>query len=255
MTSAALVFIATMGLALGSFLNVVIARLPTDWRLSALVWPASQCPHCQSTIGWLEKLPVLGWLICQGHCRACQQPIRLRYVLIEAGSALVAVLVINQFGLTPAGLSALVLSAWLIVLSGIDQDTLLLPDCLTLSGLWLGLLSATLYHHTTPIEAITGAALGYSVLAGLNAGYYWLTGREGMGGGDFKLLAMLGAWLGVSALPAILLLAAGGGTLWALGGMLWARRSRYAMMAFGPWLAAAGWITLIWGHEWQKIIG
>ena len=255
MSQAQLWLVAAVGLALGSFLNVAIVRLQTQPNLWRLAWPPSHCPNCQAAIIWRDKLPVLSWCLLKGRCRACQRRIRWRYPLVELGTGAVAVIIALAFGPTPAGLSALLLSAWLIILSGIDQDSYWLPDHLTLSGLWLGLLSATLYHHTTPVEAIIGAVLGYSVLASLNAGYRQLCGRDGMGGGDFKLLAMLGAWLGASALPAILLLAAGGGSLWALGGILWAGRARDHPLAFGPWLAAAGWITLIWGHEWHIITG
>lgn len=247
MNSALLISTAVLALAVGSFINVLIYRLPLQL---GLVWPNSQCPECHTAILWRDNIPLLGWLHRRGRCRACHGWISLRYPIVEAASAMAAVIVVLEFGFGPAGLSALVLSAWLLLLAGIDQDTRFLPDCLTISGLWVGLLLSTLYLHTSPTEAITGAAGGYLLLATLNAGYRGLRGRDGMGGGDFKLLAMLGAWLGLSALPMILLIAAVAGSLWALAALVRGQININDALPFGPWLAMAGWITLVWGHDW-----
>ncbi len=244
------VFILAVALCIGSFVNVVIHRLPVRLRASDVIRSPSCCPKCHERIRWRDNLPLIGWLLCQGRCRDCHQIISPRYPIIEGLSGATAVFAIHHFGFNAAGLSAALLGFWLLALSAIDMDTRLLPDFLTLSGLWLGLLLAVHGVHIQASEAIMGAALGYALLAGLNAAYRGLRGHDGMGGGDFKLFGMLGAWLGPSALPAILLIAAGGGSLWALASAIAKREKTACSIAFGPWLALAGWVTLIWGHEW-----
>ena len=241
------------GLAIGSFVNVLIHRLPggllaavdgPDWR--GILWGRSRCPACRSLIRWRDNIPLLGWLMRGGRCRDCRARISWRYPLIEALLGIAAVLIGMRYGASLAGLSALALSAWLLALAAIDQASRLLPDSLTLSGLWLGLLVATGGVHVSATQAVLGAALGYLLLAGLNGAFRLLRGRNGMGGGDFKLLAMLGAWLGPAAMPVVMLLAAGGGSLYALLSGPARGRGLAEAIAFGPWLAMAGWITLIW---------
>ncbi len=238
--------VAILGLTVGSFLNVAIYRFASG--KGTLIAPASHCPHCNHAIRWHDNIPLLGWLICRGHCRDCQQPIHWQYPLIEALTALMAIAVVQRFGLGLPAYSAWLISAWLIVLAGIDWHTRLLPDGLTLSGLWMGLVIAPWAIHVSPSHAIFGAALGYSSLWALNASYRHYAGHDGMGGGDFKLLALIGAWVGAQGLPLVLLLAAGGGSIWAIAGLISGTRGRYDTLAFGPWLAVGGWITLLWGH-------
>lgn len=252
----------TLVLALGSFLNVVITRLPVAVMaqlqgsenarpLENLLWPASHCPHCQGRLRWHDNLPLAGWLLCKGRCRDCHTPIGWRYPAAEAMMAGAGLAIALQHGLDAQGLSLLALSAWLISLALIDLETRLLPDLLTLSGLWLGLLAASLGLHIGATQAVLGAISGYLLLAIPNAFYRRWKGTDGMGGGDFKLLALLGAWLGPQALPGVLLLASGGGLLQVIVMYLTTRRRLGRSIAFGPWLAAAGWITVVWGHEWH----
>ncbi len=248
-------------LSLGSFLNVVISRLPTaviaeldgdqsTSPLGSLLWPKSHCPQCQDPLRWHDNLPLLGWALCRGRCRDCQCRIGWRYPLTEFMMALAGLLIGMQFGLTAEGLALLALSAWLISLAMIDVETRLLPDLLTLSGLWLGLLLASLGLGISPTKAIIGAMAGYLLLAIPNALYRCWRGDDGMGGGDFKLLALIGAWLGPSALPLVLLLACGGGLMQVMIRHFAQHTDAKQSIAFGPWLAAAAWITVVWGHEW-----
>ncbi len=252
--------IGIIGLCIGSFINVVIHRLPRTMTeadptpgMAGILAGRSRCPHCRQVIWWRDNIPLFGWIRRLGRCRHCRSPISLRYPLIEALMAIGGLLVTARFGITPAGFSAFLLTAWLLALAGIDHATRLLPDTLTLSGLWLGLLLATWGIHGDASQAVLGAAIGYAALSSLNAGFHLLRGCDGMGGGDFKLMAMLGAWLGPGALPLVMLLAAGGGTLWSLLTGPARRRPLPAHIAFGPWLAMAGWITLVWPHEWGAI--
>ncbi|ABI57423.1 prepilin peptidase [Alkalilimnicola ehrlichii MLHE-1] len=258
-----------LGLLVGSFLNVVILRLPImmerAWASEVaasrgevhedaqstpfnLVTPRSHCPQCGHTLSALENIPVVSWLLLRGRCRACGTRISGRYPLVELTTGLLSALVVLQLGWTPETAAALLLTWTLVALSGIDLDHQLLPDSLTLPLLWAGLLvnSTGLFAELT--DAVWGAALGYLVLWGVFHAFRLLTGKEGMGYGDFKLLAALGAWLGWQALPLIILLsslvgAAVGIALIALKG-----RGREVPIPFGPYIAAAGFITLLWGE-------
>lgn len=258
---------AVLGLLVGSFLNVVILRLPVmmerDWQAQcaeltgasppggeavSLVHPGSRCPACGHTIRPWDNIPLLGWLLLRGRCRDCGARISPRYPLIEAATALLSVVVILHFGATPAGLAALVLTWLLIALTVIDLDHQLLPDALTLPGLWLGLLISVGGVFVAPATAIVGAAAGYLSLWLVYHGFRLLTGKEGMGHGDFKLLALLGAWLGWSQLPLVILLSSLVGALVGVAMILGLGRHRDQPIPFGPYLAAAGWIALLWGE-------
>ncbi|PWG65161.1 prepilin peptidase [Spiribacter halobius] len=258
---------AVLGLLVGSFLNVVILRLPVmmerDWQAQcaeltgapppegeavSLVHPGSRCPACGHAIRPWDNIPLLGWLLLRGRCRDCGARISARYPLIEAVTALLSVVVILHFGATPAGLAALVLTWLLIALTVIDLDHQLLPDSLTLPGLWLGLLLSVGGVFVAPATAIVGAAAGYLTLWLVYHGFRLLTGKEGMGHGDFKLLALLGAWLGWSQLPLVILLSSLVGALVGVGMILGLGRHRDQPIPFGPYLAAAGWIALLWGE-------
>jgi len=257
---------AVLGLVVGSFLNVVIHRLPKmmerEWRRQCaelegriaaddgrydLWWPPSSCPHCGHRLGILENIPLLSFLWLRGRCRACKAPIGLRYPLVEGLTALLSAFTAWHFGFGWQGGLALVLVWGLIALTFIDLDTQLLPDDLTLPLLWLGLLANVGGLFTDPSSSVIGAAAGYFSLWSV----YWLfklvTGREGMGYGDFKLLAALGAWLGWQKLPAILLLSSVVGAAVGITLIVVARRGRHTPIPFGPYLAGGGLAALYWG--------
>jgi leader peptidase (prepilin peptidase)/N-methyltransferase len=263
-----LVVTALFALAVGSFLNVVIHRLPRmieeDWRRECdqgaeatdkapaaksmnLARPASHCPSCGHRLRALENIPLVSYLFLRGRCSACKAPISLRYPLVEAATAVLSVLVVWRFGFTWESLAALVLTWSLVALAVIDLDTQLLPDAITLPLLWLGLLLSLQGWFTDSHSAILGAALGYLSLWGIFQLFRLLTGKEGMGFGDFKLFALFGAWLGWQHLPQIILLSAVTGAV--VGTLLIVTRGhdRQIPIPFGPYLAAAGWLSLMWG--------
>jgi leader peptidase (prepilin peptidase)/N-methyltransferase len=255
-----------LGLMVGSFLNVVIHRLPImmerDWAAQcaelkgeaapafeplSLARPRSRCPHCGHSITALENIPLVSWLLLRGRCKSCAAPISLRYPLIEALTGLLFALAAWHFGFTAAGLGALVFVAALLALTAIDFDTQLLPDDITLPLLWIGLALNAFNVYTDLKSAVIGAMAGYLSLWGV----YWLfklfTGKEGMGYGDFKLLAALGAWLGWQMLPLTILLSSLVGAVVGISLMTFARHGRNVPIPFGPYLAAAGAIALVWG--------
>jgi leader peptidase (prepilin peptidase)/N-methyltransferase len=258
-----------LGLLVGSFLNVVVYRLPRrleyQWRQECAQWlgeppagpaadrppgivrPGSRCPHCGHGIRPWENIPILSYLFLRGRCSAFGGPIGLRYPFTEALTGLLTLAVVWQFGPTPAGAAALGLTWVLIALSLIDYDTQLLPDLITLPALWAGLLLSLTGLFTDPVAAILGAAAGYLSLWSVFQLFRLLTGKEGMGYGDFKLLALLGAWLGWQHLLQIVMLSAVVGALTGLALILTLGRDRNLPIPFGPYLAAAGWISLLWG--------
>lgn len=260
--------VGLFALAVGSFLNVVIHRLPRmmeqAWRQEcadlagaevpaaeplSLALPGSRCPHCGHPLRARENIPLLSYLLLRGRCSACAKPIGARYPLVEAGTALLSLLVVWHFGVTWEAAAALTLTWGLIALAFIDIDTQLLPDSITLPLLWLGLLLSLDSGFTSPKDAILGATLGYLFLWTVYQIFKLTTGREGMGYGDFKLFALFGAWLGWQALPMILILSSVVGAI--IGLALLARRGqdRHTPLPFGPYLAAAGWIALLWGEN------
>ena len=255
-----------LGLMVGSFLNVVIHRLPImmerDWALQCaelrgetppafepltLAKPRSRCPQCGHAITALENIPIISWLLLKGRCKGCAAAISPRYPLIEALTGLLFGLAAWHFGFSAAGLSALVLVAALIALTGIDFDTQLLPDDITLPLLWIGLALNAFNVYTDLKSAVIGAIAGYLALWTVYWGFKLTTGKEGMGYGDFKLLAALGAWLGWQMLPLTILLSSLVGAAVGIGLMVFARHNRNVPIPFGPYLAAAGIIALIWG--------
>ena len=266
-----LVFIpccALLGLMVGSFLNVVIHRLPKmmerDWLCQCaelreeeapvyekltLATPRSRCPACGHAISALENIPVLSWLFLRGKCSACKAAISPRYPLVEMLTSLLSTLAALVFGCTWAGAGALLLTWALIALTFIDADTQLLPDSITLPLLWLGLAFNLWTTFADLPTAVIGAMAGYLSLWSV----FWLfklaTGKEGMGYGDFKLLAALGAWLGWQMLPAIILLSSVVGAVVGIALIVAARHGRNVPIPFGPYLAAAGVIALFWGQR------
>ena len=262
---------ALIGLTVGSFLNVVILRLPrmmeNDWRAQCvefmgaalkdvptptaerynLAWPGSHCPQCKTPIRALDNIPVLSWLLLRGKCRHCAARISVRYPIIEALTGALSACVAWHWGWGVAGVLGIVLTWALITLCFIDADTTLLPDDITLPLLWLGLL-ANVWQVFVPLsEAVLGAAAGYLFLWSV----YWLfklvTGKEGMGYGDFKLLAALGAWFGWKMLLPIILLSSVVGAVVGVVLIVLARHGKDIPIPFGPYLTAAGFLALIYG--------
>jgi leader peptidase (prepilin peptidase) / N-methyltransferase len=258
-----------LGLLVGSFLNVVILRLPARldsmWRqearevleLGAAIEPlppgvvreSSHCPHCKHPLSALDNIPVLSWLLLRGRCRYCQAPISIQYPLVELLTAVLSGIIVWKFGPTWTSVAGLFLTWALVALSGIDFRTQLLPDQITLPLLWAGLLLSLSHLSITPEQAILGAAIGYLSLWSVYWLFKLLTGKEGMGFGDFKLLAALGAWMGPGALLPVILLSSLVGAL--IGGTLIALRKhgREVPMPFGPFIAMAGWIWFVAGSE------
>ena len=274
-------FVATaglVGLIVGSFLNVVIHRLPRvmerQWKEQCrelfagealgeesgppqeetghgygLAFPASHCPHCEHPIRARDNIPVLGYLLLKGRCRHCGETISIRYPIVEALSGVLAGVVAGYFGFGAQALAGLVLTWVLLVLAFIDLDEFLLPDSITLPFLWFGILLALFGVFVDLHSAVIGAIAGYLTLWSIYQLFRLLTGKEGMGYGDFKLLALLGAWLGWQALPAIVLLSSLVGAVVGITLIAVRGQDRNLPIPFGPYLAIAGWIALLWGDD------
>ena len=262
-----------VGLCVGSFLNVVVHRLPKmmerDWHAQCaelrdepppeekppvynLAVPRSACPECGHRIGALENVPVVSWLALRGACSACRKPISARYPLVEALGGLLAAYAIWRFGLTWKGGAACVLLWMLIALTFIDFDTQLLPDSLTLPLTWAGLI-ANLFGLFVPLaDAVIGAIAGYLALWIVYWVFRLVRGKEGMGHGDFKLLAALGAWLGWQMLPLVILLSSVVGAAIGILLIVFKGRDHNIPLAFGPYLAVAGGIALFFGPTLVK---
>jgi leader peptidase (prepilin peptidase) / N-methyltransferase len=281
-----------IGLMVGSFLNVVIYRLPImmerDWRAQAadivastasaaavsdpkpaaagaaappaerfsLAVPRSACPTCKAPIKATHNIPVISWLMLRGRCAACKTPISPRYPAVELATGILSAWVAWHFGLGTAAACAIPVTWALIALTGIDFDHQLLPDSITLPLLWTGLLAAVAFGPqpgaalpVSPKDAIIGAVAGYLSLWAVFHAFRLATGKEGMGYGDFKLFAALGAWMGWKVLPVVILLAAATGAILGISMILLRGRDRAAPMPFGPYLAAAGWLAMLYGRE------
>lgn len=261
--------VAGLGLLVGSFLNVVILRLPRrlewEWKRDArevleepeiydppppgIVVERSHCPHCKTALSWYDNIPLFSWLALRGKCRHCKAPISPQYPIVELLTALLAVASVWRFGFGWQGFGAALLSCYLVALSGIDLRTRLLPDQLTLPLMWLGLIGSldNLYMPAKP--ALLGAIAGYVSLWLVWWLFKQVTGKEGMGRGDFKLLAALGAWVGLSGVLPIILISS---VVGAVVGSVWLAikgRDRATPIPFGPYLAIAGWIVFFWGQQ------
>ena len=268
---AVLAFMAgLLGLVIGSFLNVVIYRLPVmleqQWRaqcqeLSAdphpqcaeerfnLLVPRSRCPECKHFIGALENIPLVSYILQRGRCKHCGAPIPAGYPLVELATALLSAVVAWYYGPTLQTVAALLLTWALVALSVIDYHEQLLPDSITLPFLWFGIALSLLTVFTDLKSSVVGAMAGYLALWSVYHLFRILTGKEGMGFGDFKLLAMLGAWLGWQYLPAIVIVSSLVGAIIGLVLITLRGRDRNIPIPFGPFLALAGWITLLWGEQ------
>jgi len=269
-----------LGLLVGSFLNVVIYRLPVmlkqQWRSDCeeflseadnqnippvikkitkteqpfnLIHPRSRCPHCNHAITAWENIPVISYLFLKGRCSSCKTPISLRYPFIEALSGLLVFTVAWQLGFSTQAAFAILLTWVLIALTFIDLDHFYLPDNLTLPFLWLGLLINIDATFVNLSSAVIGAIAGYLSLWSVYQLFKRLTGKEGMGYGDFKLLALLGAWMGWQMLPVIIILSSLVGAIVGISLIFFKNHQRSQPIPFGPYLAAAGWIALLWGEQ------
>ena len=285
MSESATVFIAVVfvfTLLIGSFLNVVIYRLPImmerDWREQAdelvntpseqelpegrfdLVMPRSRCPSCGSLITAWQNIPVISYLFLKGRCASCKASISARYPLVELMTALLAAVTAWHFGPGWEALMAITLTVVLVVISMIDADTQLIPDSIVLPLMWLG-LAMSLFHpmpgantlFISPTDAIVGAMAGYLALWSIFWLFKLITGKDGMGYGDFKLLAALGAWLGWQQLPIIIMMSAVVGAVLNVAMIVLKGKDRSIPIPFGPYLAAAGWITMLWGETIKNV--
>lgn len=266
------IFVVLFSLIIGSFLNVVVYRLPkmmhNTWYLECrefladeikdippkkidpltLSKPDSTCPKCGHKIRFYENIPVLSWLVLRGKCSQCKNSISSRYPLVESATALLSLVIANQFGVTVETLLLLVLTWGLICLTLIDFDHMLLPDQIVMPLLWLGLLVNVNNTFVPLSDAVIGAVIGYMSLFSVFWLFKLLTGKEGMGHGDFKLFALFGAWLGWQLLPILILMASVVGAVVGIALMLFNNHQREQAIPFGPYLALAGWITLLWGE-------
>ena len=259
-----------IGLLIGSFLNVVIYRLPVmmerGWKKECteylelenteesnevfnLIAPLSRCPHCNTAIKPYHNVPIISYLLLQGKCSECKSHISLRYPLIEAFTGITSAVVAWHFGYSIEMLFALFLTWSLIALSFIDIDHQLLPDSINLPMLWLGLFLSLFLIYTDTHSSIIGAIAGYLSLWTVYHLFKLVTGKEGMGYGDFKLLALFGAWLGWQYIPLIILLSSLVGAIIGVSMIILVKSDHNIPIPFGPYLAAAGWLALIWGDQ------
>ncbi|PCI19317.1 MAG: prepilin peptidase [Piscirickettsiaceae bacterium] len=261
--------IATLGLLVGSFLNVVVYRLPimlqrnwtseclsflsredeitTEAELFNLSTPRSRCPSCKHLISSIENIPVISYIFLKGRCRNCKSAISIRYPLVELTTACLSFAIALQFGVSIQTCAALIFTWTLICLALIDFDTQLLPDSITLPLLWSGLFFSLFHTFTDPVTSIIGALAGYLSLWSVYWAFKIITKKEGMGYGDFKLLAAIGAWLGWQALPLVIMLSAFVGAIIGISLIIIQGRHKSTPIPFGPFLAIAGFIALIWG--------
>ena len=264
--------VVVFSLLIGSFLNVVIYRLPKmleqGWKSECrefladelakpiqvdespitLSTPSSSCPKCQHKIRFYENIPVISWMFLKGKCSQCKTKISLRYPMVELATAMLSVVIAANYGVTFTTLMLLVLTWGLICLTLIDVDHMLLPDQITLPLLWLGLL-VNINGAIVPLhDAVVGAVAGYMSLFSIFWLFKLITGKDGMGHGDFKLVALFGAWIGWQLLPLLILMASAVGAVIGISLMVFKNHQREQAIPFGPYLAIAGWITLLWGN-------
>ena len=280
-----ILFAGVLGLLVGSFLNVVIYRLPMmmerDFRVEAtrilngeaaarkeaeaqgrfnLMVPRSRCPKCKTKITALQNIPIISWLVLRGKCANCKTSVSARYPVIEAVTGMLTALIIFKLGANWAGIGGMLLLWSLVALTMIDYDTQLLPDQITLPLVWAGIVFSVIPHSgvfpaTDLQSSVFGAIAGYLTLWSIYWGFKLVTGKEGMGYGDFKLLAALGAWLGWQLLPVIILLSAVVGAVTGIAMILFAGHKRETPIPFGPYLAGAGILAMLWGAELNALLG
>ena len=261
-----------LGAIIGSFLNVVIYRLPlilnAEWTNEAKMFldmaadqdnslslssPRSHCPDCGTQLKVQHNIPLLSYCFLRGRCSNCNSLISIQYPLIELLSAFVTAYILVVHGITEKALLSLIFSYSLIALATIDLNEKILPDQITLPLVWLGLIISLLGYGTDPRSAIVGASLGYLSLWSVMHVFKWITGREGMGYGDFKLNAAIGAWLGWQMVPGVILLSSFLGAVIGLGAIVFFGHDRRSPLAFGPYLCIAGWIAMQWGDHLSHV--
>ncbi|MDF1654230.1 MAG: A24 family peptidase [Coxiellaceae bacterium] len=269
------IFTAIISLAVGSFLNVVIYRYPLmlakQWKREAecflndtpytpdnsgfdLCKPRSRCPKCEHAITAWQNIPIISFILLRGRCAHCKTKISWRYPLIEALTAILSAIVVWQFGSTYLALFSVFLTWGLIAQSAIDIDQQFIPDNITYILLWLGLVISCGYGLIGPIDSIVGAVIGYLILWFIAKAFYIIRKKEGMGHGDFKMLAMFGAWVGPTQLPIILVLASVTSLVISIILLCNKRMQRDTPLPFGPFLAIGGWVSLLWGTDIMQAI-
>ena len=256
--------VAIFALILGSFLNVVIHRVPRQllwaWDSSdnrgakppGVAWPGSHCPSCEHPLSWRDNLPILSYALLRGRCRYCAQSISLRYPLTEALCAALSLAVFAQFGLSLMTVTALFFTWFLLVLAFVDLEHFLLPDRFTMPLMAMGLMVNAYGGFVDLHSAMIGAAAGYLSLWVIFHAFRLLTGKEGLGYGDFKLLAAIGAWVGWQLLPIVVLLSAGTGAIIGITMLVTGHHKKGQPLPFGPYLAGGGWLALLYGEDLQR---
>jgi len=239
-------FVFLLGAILGSFLNVCIVRLP---KHESLIRPSSHCPHCNKPIKFYDNIPIVSYIILGGKCRSCKNPISLRYPVVEALTGLMSVALFMKYGPTVQFLLFLLFSAALLVITFIDLSHQIIPDAISIPGIPFGIGASFFIPTVSWLESLLGILVGGGLLFLIAVGYKWITGRDGMGGGDIKLLAMMGAWLGWKAIPFIILASSLIGLLVGGGSGLLLKKGLRAKIPFGPFLAIASLIYIFFGPE------
>jgi leader peptidase (prepilin peptidase)/N-methyltransferase len=246
MPSIAMLALFVFGAVVGSFLNVCIYRLPLE---QSVVSPGSRCMGCGTAIRWYDNIPILSWLVLKGRCRSCKVPFSIRYPLVELLTGLLAVLLLLKFGPSLSLAVMFLFCAALVVITFIDFDHQVIPDEISLPGIILGFLSSFFLPGHGWLSSLLGIVVGWGSLALIFYGYLWLTGREGMGGGDAKLLAMMGAFLGLQAVPFIIFASSLVGTVAGLSIMAVQRKDRHLAIPFGPYLALGAVLYIFFGPQ------
>jgi len=245
------IIIALLGAAIGSFLNVCIRRIPAG---ESLVFPASHCPKCNYSIRFYDNIPIISFLLLRGRCRNCREGISLQYPLVELLTAIMALLLFWKFGLTLKFLFSFLFACVLIIITFIDLEHQIIPDVLTLPGIPVFFLAAVLAMGVSPLEAVLGALIGGGILYAIAFGYELITKREGMGGGDIKLLAMLGAFFGWKSLFFILLVSSFLGAIVGISVILIKGKDMRYAVPFGPFLSLAALAYIFWGDEFIRLL-
>lgn len=233
-----------LGAVTGSFLNVCIYRMPLE---QSIVTPGSRCMDCGAPVRWFDNIPILSWLLLRGRCRCCKASFSIRYPLIELLTAILSLFLFLKFGLTFQYLVMFLFCSALVVVTFIDFDHQIIPDEISLPGIGLGFLASFFLPGPTWISSLMGIVAGWGMLALVFYGYLWLTGREGMGGGDAKLLAMMGAFLGLPAIPFIIFCSSLVGSIAGLSLMAIQGKDRHLAIPFGPYLVLGAILYIFWG--------
>jgi len=245
------IIIALLGAAIGSFLNVCIRRIPAG---KSLIFPASHCPKCNYSIRFYDNIPIISFLLLRGRCRNCREGISLQYPLVELLTAIMALLLFWKFGLTLKFLFSFLFACVLIIITFIDLEHQIIPDVLTLLGIPVFFLAAVFAMGVSPLEAVLGALIGGGILYAIAFGYELITKREGMGGGDIKLLAMLGAFFGWKSLFFILLVSSFLGAIVGISVILIKGKDMRYAVPFGPFLSLAALAYIFWGDEFIRLL-